>query len=218
MATRRMLLATILITAVTLIHPAAAQLAVGFRAGADYATMHYGEPKPFEVESSAGSHVGAFGSLGLSDMVGLQLEVARSVRGFGIGGSGYDGTVQMTYLEFPLLAVLSLPPAGRVAARLLAGFAVSREVACNFDMMIGGAPANTDCDAPEHQFEDRRTVDLGLRFGGGVGVRFGAWKTFGDVLFDLGMRDIDGDVGATQTAHSRTWMFTAGVAYAIDLW
>jgi hypothetical protein len=215
MTTRHVLIAGILLTAATRIDPAAAQVALGIRAGADYATISYGEPKPFQVESSARPHIGALGSLSLSDLFQLQFEVARSVKGFGIGGSGFDGAVHMTYLEFPLLAVVNVPTDWQVAPRLLAGGAVSREVSCKFDLLVGGAPTPDDCDAPENDFESRRKTDLSLRFGGGVGMQFGPWSTFADVLYDVGLRDLDDGAAAGDTAHSRTWIFSAGVTYAV---
>jgi hypothetical protein len=195
--------------------PGGAQWAVGVRVGADYATVNYGEPKPFQVEASAGSHLGALLSYGLSDRVELQLELARSVRGFGIGGSGFDGTVQMTYLEAPVMAVLSLPTGGFLVPHLALGGVISREVSCSFDLLVGGAPTSRDCDAPEHQFEDRRRTDLSVRVGGGVGTRLGKWTTFADILYDFGLRDLDDGGGDRETAHSRAWMFSMGARYAI---
>ncbi len=215
MTTRLMLIAGILLAAIARSDPAAAQVALGIRAGVDNATTSYGEPKPFEVESLTRAYIGALGSLGLSHVFQLQLEVARSVKGFGIGGSGFDGAVHMTYLEFPLLAVVNVPTDWELAPRLLAGGAVSREISCKFDLLVGGAPTPDDCDAPENDFAGRRRTDLSLRFGGGVGMQFGPWSTFADVLYDFGLRDLDDGAATGQTAHSRTWIFSAGVTYAI---
>lgn len=215
MTTRHVLIVGIVLAASAHADFLEAQTAVGIRVGADYATVSFGEPKPFQVESSAGSHISAVGSLKLSNRIQLQLEVARSVRGFGIGGSGFDGTVNMTYLEFPLLAVVNVLGDRDMTPRLLAGGVVSHEISCEFDVLVGGAPTPDDCDAPGNDFQNRGRTDSSLRFGGGIGMRFGAWTAFTDVLFDLGLKDLDEGAGATRTAHSRTWLLSVGVTHAL---
>jgi hypothetical protein len=83
------------------------KLTLGFKIGANYSNVYDAKGEDFNADAKAGLALGAFATLPLGRLIGLQPEVLFSQKGFkGTGnilGGSYKFTRTTNYLDIPLL-------------------------------------------------------------------------------------------------------------------
>jgi hypothetical protein len=220
---RRLVLAVLTVTVVAALCPVAAQaqaFGVGVRGGLNYSTMSLELAPDEDIDYKTGLHAGVVLAYDIHRVFGLEVDGLYTQKGFKVqetvGTSVLEGTLTPAYIEIPLLAKLRYPLGG-VAPRLLAGGSVAFEVSCKANAKVDGVTVvdGVDCDDPQIQAEERKKTEWSLLFGGGVEIAAGPAVVFLDVLYDLGVTNLDPT--STQTVKNRAWMFSAGLTYTLAL-
>jgi hypothetical protein len=193
--------------------PALAQkLSVGVTGGYNGASLHTSEPQNQNFDRTSGFNIGGLVAVGLSDAFAVQLEALYSQKGAGQDDAGVSATLDVTVIEFPLLAKVTIPTrAGdRTSFHFFAGPAVAFEIGCDVSAEMGGQSRSADCDDPEVQLL-RKTTDFSLMFGGGLGIGAGPGEITLDISYDLGLTNLNDDPNvADESVHTRTLMLSAG--------
>lgn len=172
---------------------AAAQAAVGIKAGANLAGLSGGDG----TETVTGLAAGAYLGFGLGDRLALQIELGYGVRGGGdvaIGANALDDAaspsdLRLSYVEVPLLLRAGYP-GERLLPSLFLGPYAAFLTSCRLTLEDGSEGACDDEDRSAW-FEPRGT-DYGMVVGGGLDLAMGESTVFVDVRYALGLLSIQG--------------------------
>lgn len=183
----------------------AQQWLAGFRGGMNASRMDFQDPTAAAlVKATPGWHLGLFGGVRITPVLGVQLEMLYSQKGF----DSDDEKLDLNYVELPLLASVRWPVA--VSPHLVFGPVVSFELSCASSRVPG--LGNVSCDAPLASAR-RQTIDIGITLGGGVAVGWGP----GALLFDLGitqgLRDINNASRPPGWARNQVLLLSVGYQY-----
>ncbi len=158
-----------------------------------------------------GSLIGGFVSQRLSGPLSAQIELLFTTKGGSLPASTPAGparaTVQLVYVELPLLARVALP-LGRVRPVLLGGGSYALSVGCEFELQVAGAFGQARCDQPGTGLE-LAGADLSAILGGGVEY---AWRSSAlrlELRRFIGLRDV---VEGTE-GKNRVWVVLFGITF-----
>jgi hypothetical protein len=188
---KRFVLGIILILAIApvAVSRAHADMAFGVKGGA---SLSHVNADLFDTDNRTGFVGGVYGAFDLSPNIGVQPELLFvrkgaklfstevTISGFTFGEVGT--TLDVDYLELPVLLRLSLPTAGPVDARLLAGPVASLKV--NEQLRTTGL---IDVKLGTNQV---KTSDFGLAVGGAVAVRNGGLDVVAEGRYTFGLSNI----------------------------
>jgi hypothetical protein len=193
---------------------AAAQTAVGLRAGVRWADLD----SPQDTEAVRTLVAGGYFALGVSERLALQLEAVYGERGAanvrigdGVLDAGAD-PVQLTmrYVDVPLLLRAGFP-----GERFLPSFFVGPYAGFLLACEIGDDDGRHDCDAEDQPARfDRRSTDFGILVGGALDAAIGTSTVFLDVRYALGLNTIASGANALDARH-RGLEVTAGFAFPL---
>ena len=196
-----------------LVGTAQAQLSAGVKAGVDLANLGGDAEELLEVNLSSklGFSAGAFLGVDLHEYFRLQFEVQYVQKGAKAEEGGVDIKFNLDYVEFMVPLTLLIPVEGAVAPRIYAGPALGLEVSCKFSGDEGGVSIDIDCaDAGV----DTKSIDYGVFFGAGVDFAIGSGAIMLDVLYNLGLSNINDTAGTTDmTAKNTNIQFLAGYRF-----
>lgn len=86
------------------------EISFGFKVGSNYSNVYDSQGEKFVAEGKYGLAAGAFLSLPLGKVIGIQPEVIYSEKGFkatgSFLGSNYSGTRTTTYIDVPILLAI----------------------------------------------------------------------------------------------------------------
>lgn len=143
-----------------------------------------------------------------SDLDGLTAFAGGGFVRFGLGPiaiqpelltltKGHDepaGRLELEYIEVPVLLHLGLSAGSMFAPYVFAGPAIGFEVGCQVELTT-----ETDCDdAGTDAPQNRKSTDIGITAGGGVGFNIGPGTVLLEGRYNWGMTDIadiEGDDG-----------------------
>ena len=164
----------------------------------------------------SGFAIGGFIALGLGGPVGLDLGATYTQKGVAGFEGGTEGRVDIDYLEFPLLARVSLPTVGRVSPRLSLGPVLAFEVGCEVAVTQVELTLTFDCDDPGLEGEfDTDSFDLGALVGAGASIGLAGRVQFSlDVMYNYGVTSIVPDI-APEPNKNRAFMVTGGLSLTI---
>lgn len=194
---------------------AAAQAAIGVKAGANFSTLAGAE----ESGSLTGLTAGAYLGFGLGDRLAVQLEALYGMRGgtgVNIAADSLDAAappsdVRLSYVEVPLLLRAGYPGERLLASVFLgpyAGFLLS----CRLTLEDG---SEGDCDDNTRaSWFSPRSTEYGLLVGGGLDWAMGESTIFVDVRYALGLVSIQ---GAEDPMDLRNQGLTIAGGFAIPL-
>lgn len=189
--------------------PLHAQTVLGFHAGANIAEL---SGDVGDLDSRTGLSVGASVLFSLGETLGLYLAPTYSQRGASGSEEGVDISLNLDYLEIPVLLRYAFPSAGRASVHFYGGPAVSIEAKCAVKFSDGSASVSVDCD--EGDFATK-TFELGLMGGVGVGFELSEKADLAlDLLYNLGLNSIIDEDGVDSLKH-RVLTIRAGVAIPI---
>ncbi len=170
----------------------AAELKVGFKIGVCSANL-YGEGMDMgdflseDLKSKWGYCVGGFVTYKLNDMFAVQPEVLYTMKGAKykeeIGGEILKVWINLTYLEIPVLAKITVPTLGVFKPTLFAGPAVAIKLS-------GKVKAEYEGTTIEEDFENTKGIDFGFVVGAGIDLGFGVGKLALDLRYTLGLTTI----------------------------
>ena len=116
---------------------------------------------------------GAFLTFGLAPQLGLRTELLYAMKGAKLsgqdGGGDEDesGSVQLDYVELPILLQFQPAVAGGVRPRLYAGPALALKARCKLELGSGEFQVSSDCEALDGDEENLiKDFDVGAMVGG----------------------------------------------------
>jgi hypothetical protein len=151
--------------------------------------------------------VGAYVNRALSGRFSVQPEVHYTQRGsrFSLSGVGStpstDITINLTYLEVPLLFRVDLGSSPRWRPFLTAGPTAALRIGCDGDSKVGGTSLTVQCkdfgDDGEDVFEK---TDFGASLGAGVAGKIGSSSVFAQLRYGLGLSSVIKDAPSGEDA------------------
>ncbi|MGD8866670.1 MAG: outer membrane beta-barrel protein [Gemmatimonadales bacterium] len=193
--------------------PSVAQdLRAGLRFGVDFADLG-GDAENTSVKTgfSAGAFIGA--DLGTIFRLGIDGQYVQ--KGAKAEETDLDDLeFNLEYLEFLLPLSVTVPTQGSLTPRFFAGPALAFETSCKRAATVDGVDVGVDCD---EQDVDGATkgVDFGVFFGLGADVTLGTGVMAFDVLYNLGLSDINDVAGSENTLKNRNIQITIGYALVV---
>ncbi len=173
----------------------AAELKVGFKIGVCSAKLSgegvdMGDFLSEDLKSKWGYCVGGFVTYSINDMFAIQPEVLYTMKGAKykdeIGGEILKLWINLTYLEIPVLAKITVPTLGVFKPTLFAGPAVALKLSGKTKREFMGTTIEED-------IEDTKGTDFGFVVGAGIDLglgAFGAGKLTVDLRYTLGLTTI----------------------------
>lgn len=187
---------------------------IGARAGATFATI--GGDDVDNASYKTGFSLGAHLALDIGPMFSLRPELNYMSKGSGVDEPDLEGdlTLNLTYLQIPVLAQVRVPNPVGPSFYFFAGPAVDIETGCTAEFEGGGISASVDCDNPDADLLARKNVTWGVVGGGGVGFGLGVGEATLGVRYDYGLTSID-DSAAEADIKNRA--FSVMVGYTLGL-
>jgi hypothetical protein len=145
----------------------------GFTAGLNSSTISgddLGSPS-----RRTGFIAGALVVLPVASNIAIEPELLYSTKGITSHDSGIDASLEMNYVQVPLLVRIEVPASGGTKPFFYGGPAISFKASCNVEVSGQGTNISSGCDNLESEVDKLKTVDYGLVAGGGL-------------LFDVGGR------------------------------
>ncbi|NIM19346.1 MAG: outer membrane beta-barrel protein [Candidatus Latescibacteria bacterium] len=162
---------------------------VGVKGGINIAKLNGDDAEG--AESKTDFIGGVFVSIGIDRIVSLQPEILLSRKGAQGTAFGYEGEVELNYLEIPLLFKASLPSDGAIIPHLFVGpalsFSLSARATGKSSGFFGVSEQTVELDDQVQDF------DLGLVFGGGLNFNFVSAIIVVDGRYNLGLKSIDAE-------------------------
>lgn len=161
-------------------------LRVGVKGGVNLATMGGSDASNFETACSCNITtrtalaVGGFVSFDLGRIVKLQPELYYIGKGTKIEVSGVAATIEISYLEVPVLLVVAPRVQGTIHPSFFAGGELGVKVGCS----LAASGASVSCSSASFP---TKSVDYGLVFGAGLGFPLGSGEALIDGRYDLGL-------------------------------
>jgi hypothetical protein len=207
-----------LATLVALVPSAAleAQSIIGFGAGIRSSSLNFDPSDQGAFDGSrTGISVSGFVGIPLSETFRIQPGLGYAQRGGGESEQGVDVTLNLDYIEIPVMGVFSVPSEGPVGVHVFGGPMFAFEVGCSLSGKEGGISVDLDC---ESQGSDIRTKSFELGVALGAAVSYATSETmsiFGSAHYGLGLTDIndDPDSDGRETVKHRGLAVTVGLAF-----
>jgi len=182
-------------------------LSVGMKAGMNIATL-YGDGVDIllgdlDRKIKTGVSFGVFITYNINDIFAIQPELLYTMKGIKAEGKFYESdpfydeyyyfkvkeTVSLNYLEFPVLAKISIPTGESVKPNIFFGPALaiktSAKISANIEEMGFSDSASLDIS------DGIKSIDFGLVFGAGMDVDLGSAKLTVDGRYTLGLISVD---------------------------
>lgn len=166
-----------------------AGMAYGLKAGV---SLSHVNAQLFDTDNRTGFVGGVYGTFDLSPMIGVQPELLYvrkgaklfstnvTIGGFTFGSVG--STLDVDYVEIPVLLRLSAPNPGPIDLRLLAGPVVSFKMAEKIST-TGLIGVSLDSDQV-------KTSDFGLAVGGAAAIKNGSLRVVAEGRYTFGLSNI----------------------------
>ncbi|KPK82335.1 MAG: hypothetical protein AMS25_02595 [Gemmatimonas sp. SM23_52] len=209
------LLAALLLASVATPGLAQVGLSVGPRFGIGFANVG-GDLE--DTNSNFGLSFGGSFGLQLHDYFRLAIDGQWVQKGFSeeevVDIDGFvevDASFNVSYIEFMVPATLTIPiPESPITPRLYVGPALAIEVSCGVSGNVAGVEVNLDCDEAG---AETKSTDFLIFFGGGVDVAVGIGAITVDLLYDLGLTDLNDVTGDPTSIKSRNFQVLAGYRF-----
>jgi hypothetical protein len=195
--------------------PAAAQTQIGLRAGVSIADLSVDDDE-FEPDSKTGFLAGAFVELPLGGNLSFQPGASFVQKGAEESDGDATLSLELNYIEFPLLFKYAFPTTGSVGVHLSAGPAVAFETSCKVSVEGTGVELNIGCDEGDsYDIEVETTsVDIGAMLGGGLAFDVGRAQLMVDAFYNFGLKNID-DTGGDESVKNRAIYATVGASFPV---
>lgn len=203
-------LGTILLTLALVPLPARAQVAIGASGGLSLSTLTGDDIGEDEAERRTGLLVGGFASVPLSEMISLTTGLYYVQKG---AEDLDDVTLELDYLEVPLLLQVELFQNEQTAFSVFAGPAIAFEIGCE----VGSGSMSVDCDSDVLEDVGVETQSLTVDAIVGAGVRVMTSETMfllANAGLDLGLTSID-DSELDADVKNSSWFLQAGLGWIV---
>lgn len=162
------------------------------------------------AENRVGFSIGGFVRIPMSPMWSFQPELEYAAKGVketdNSGGTPSTATIDLSYLEMPLLFRVSAPssPAGQLFGEF--GPAVAVKVDCSLSATSGGVSASTSCS---NFGLDIKSLDFGAMVGAGYEFPMAGHALSLGVRYNFGLAEIT----SGSNAKNRNLQFVAGLRF-----
>jgi hypothetical protein len=183
---------------------------VGGKFGIDFADLG-GDVEDSKIKT--GFSAGVFFGVDLGTMFRLGIDgqyVQKGAKGDDVDID--ELKINLDYLEFMVPFSVVVPTEGSVTPRFFAGPAIAFESSCKLEATVDGIDRSIDCDDEDIGLATK-SIDLGLFFGLGVDVALGTGAFSFDLLYNLGLSDINDVEGLDESLKNKNIQFTIGYAY-----
>ena len=170
----------------------------GVKAGVNFAT-HRGSDTDDYHENRTAFAGGAFLTYGLTPMLAVQPEFLYTQKGYKWEHGGWKWTGRYNYIEIPILFKVMVPMEGSVRPSFFAGltpaFLLSAEEDWEYTNGIYRLNDYEESGTVDVK-DDTKSFDMGIVFGGAVGIPIGNGVLIFDARYNMGMMkiyDVDED-------------------------
>lgn len=148
--------------------------------------------------------------------LGIQPEILSVTKGAEIddgGGGGEDASIEIEYVEVPVLLHLPLTYGASFAPYVMGGPAFAFEIGC--EESLGGTEADCD-DVAGGLLSQRKSIDIGLAAGGGLAFAMGPGAVLVEGRYTWGLTNLnDSEDADAIDVKNRSILLLAG--YSIPL-
>lgn len=180
---------------------------VGFQLG--YSRARFSADESGLAESRSGSVFGVFVGAPLAGPLNAQAELFLVRKGGGLStvvdDIPVDVSVQLVYIEMPLLARFVIPLGGRLHPNVFGGGSVALNIGCDIQAEIPGLLAQQACD--EAGDVSVTALDFGAVFGAGIEYDWRDSNARIEIRQTIGFRE----VSSGDTAKNRAWAVLFGI-------
>jgi hypothetical protein len=180
---------------------------LGFQLG--YSRARFGADQSGLGESRSGSLFGVFLGTPVAGPLSAQAEIFLAKKGGGLStvveNIPIEVSVQLVYIEFPLLARFAIPLGGRLHPNLFGGGSVALNIGCDIQAEVPGLLAQQACD--EAGDVAVNTFDVGAVIGAGLEYDWRHSSVRLEIRQTIGVRE----VSAGDPAKNRAWAILFGI-------
>ena len=212
---------------VTLPGAISGQTEIGFRGGLNFATI--GVTDEAEMSYRTAGNLGVFVSIPENPVYALQIGIGFSSKGTDRDAAGQVQNFSMGYLEFSVLAKVSIPTQGNVGIYFLGGVTLGVRVTCtrSFSFLIDDLPGTTfsdllgkgDCDEASitTRSDKIRFGDVGGLVGAGLDISVGQKTSLlVEIHHNRGLFNIiDGNIQGVELRKHRAFSILAGLSFKL---
>lgn len=124
---------------------------------------------------------GAFGSFSITEIFAIQPELLYAMKGAALDISDFDASLNLSYIEIPILFKVNLPTEGKIKPSLYAGPSIS------FLMSAEADSAGTTTDIKDFA----KSTDYGIIAGGSLGYQMGnGGLLFLEARYEVGLTSV----------------------------
>ena len=185
---------------------------IGAHAGLTWATAT-GDDVGDEADYKTDLSFGAYLTFDLAPTLSIRPELNYMAFGAEVSDVDLTGTLDIRYVQIPVLLQLSLPTPG-FRPYVFAGPAVSFEASCTVEGESGGITASADCD--DVDLSDRKSVMWNLIGGAGLGFGLGPGEASIGLRYDMGLTSLD-DSAAEADIRSRAISVLIGFSLGLGM-
>jgi opacity protein-like surface antigen len=159
------------LSALSLASAAHAQTLFNVRLGPTFASR---ETNQVSFESKSGMQVGGGGGFRLGSgplTLNPSVIIVGKMTKTGSKSSGGENRLKLQYIEFPLLAALSIAPKHRISPFIEAGPVLDMETRCRVEFVTEFTKDEVGCDINTSETIDRHKIDFGVSAGAGFDFR-----------------------------------------------
>jgi len=163
------------------------------------------------AKTKTGFSAGAFFGVNLSTMFRLQLNGQYVQKGAKFEEAPVTVTFDVPYIELLLPVTLLVPIEGSsITPRIYVGPSLAFEMSCDVKLEAEGQSETLSCDDAD---APTKTTDYGVFFGGGVDFALGSGELTLDVLYNLGLADLNDFPDDPNTVKNRNLQILLGYAF-----
>lgn len=194
----------------------AQEITLGVKGGLNISNLSVDAPDDpdFGFDSQTDFLVGGFAQFAFGQHFAVQPEVFYSKKGARSRDSDPATTLNLNYLEIPILLMWRLASReSPIYPILYTGPSVAFETRCQVTGKQDGVSVSFDCDDPllGGELQTAKT-DFGLVFGGGFEILYSKLTIQLDARYNLGLTNLNEAKDAAETSvKSRTWSFMLGL-------
>ena len=181
---------------------------LGFQLG--YSRARFSGDQSGLGESRNGSLFGVFLGTPVAGPLSAQAEIFLAKKGGGlstaVAGIPVQVSIQLVYVEVPLLARFAIPLGGSVHPNVFGGGSVGLNIGCDIQAEVPGVIAQQSCT--EAGDLSVNTIDLGAVFGAGVEYDWRDSSARLEVRQTIGLRE----VAPGDAARNRSWAILFGIS------
>ena len=186
----------------------------GINAGVDFATLggDIDQLVGVSAKTKTGFSAGAFFGVDLSNMFRLQLNGQYVQKGAKFEEGGATATFDVPYIELllPVTFLIQIENSS-ITPRIYAGPSLAFEMSCDVKAEFDGQSQTEKCE--DAVGNATKSTDYGVFFGAGVDFGLGSGELTLDVLYNLGLANVNDSPVQNETVKNKNIQILLGYAF-----